>query len=336
MEQPICQATFFPTKANLVNTFVDLARLPSELIIQGLEEEALKVQQLLDSIESALGNFPMGSSDPFYINFECPEFEWEAKMTRVVQEFHGYVMAKMIEIISTVIPVTLSINVLGITVDIVKIFTDKEYVQNLKAQIAEDIDTFISSIESSFQSFTGKYGYDSLALKVEAAWSNFVSLINGGLLNLLYQKLGTLISTFQSTWNSLGLPALPTLTVIDIPGLIDSILSNLETTAQEKIQQLENLTIAGFNVLTMIGGEIRDKITNPERIIDRIVESLRNFAVEFPKKLIQEWMNLVTSFFNAIGLSALVDWITFTFCDFMNLIGIPSSITLPEGVPEPA
>lgn len=335
MEQPVCQATLLPTKANLTNLFVSLARLPSELILQGLEEEAAKVEQLLASIESALGNFPLSASNPFYIGLKVPEFEWENKVTKILQEYHTYVMGKMLEIISNVIPVTLSINVLGIAVDIVKIFTDKEYVQELKTQIADDIDAFIDSIESSFQTFTGRYGYDSLALKVEAVWSNFMSLLNGGLLNLLYDKLKVLISTFQSTWNSLGLPAIPDLTSIDIPGFIDSILNDLESTAEEKISQLENLTILGYNVLTMIGGEIQDKITNPERTIDRIVEAMRNFATDFPKKLILEWMDLVTSFFNAIGLSALVEWITFTFCDFMNLIGIPTTITLPEGVPEP-
>ena len=259
MEQPVCQATLLPTKANLTNLFVSLARLPSELKLQGLEEEADKVKQLLDSIESALGNFPLSASNPFYIGFEVPELEWENRVKKILQEYHTFVMGKMLEIISTVIPVTLSINVLGINVDIVKIFTDKEYVQELKKQIADNIDTFISSIESSFRSFTGKYGYDSLALKVEAAWSNFMSLLNGGLLNLLYDKLKVLISTFQSIWNSLGLPAIPDLTSIDIPGFIDSILTDLGTTAQEKITQLKDLTIAGYDVLTMIGGRNQDK-----------------------------------------------------------------------------
>jgi len=39
-------------------------------------------------------------------------------------------------------------------------------------------------------------------------------------------------------------------------------------------------------------------------------------------------MQLVQKFFKAIGLGSLIDWITFTFCDFLKLIGLPTSITL--------
>ena len=36
----------------------------------------------------------------------------------------------------------------------------------------------------------------------------------------------------------------------------------------------------------------------------------------------------VTGFFDAIGLGALTKWITFTFCDFLKLIGIPTTLDL--------
>ena len=39
-------------------------------------------------------------------------------------------------------------------------------------------------------------------------------------------------------------------------------------------------------------------------------------------------MNKVTSFFDKIGLGALTQWITFDFCMFMSLIGIPKTIDL--------
>jgi len=39
-------------------------------------------------------------------------------------------------------------------------------------------------------------------------------------------------------------------------------------------------------------------------------------------------MQKITSFLNAIGLSALTEWINFDFCKFLKLIGMPTSITV--------
>ena len=43
-------------------------------------------------------------------------------------------------------------------------------------------------------------------------------------------------------------------------------------------------------------------------------------------------MQKVTAFFDAIGLGALTQWITFTFCDFLTIIGFPKTIALPDSV----
>jgi len=39
-------------------------------------------------------------------------------------------------------------------------------------------------------------------------------------------------------------------------------------------------------------------------------------------------MELVTKFFEVIGLGKLVEFITFTFCDFLNVLGFPKTIDL--------
>jgi hypothetical protein len=43
-------------------------------------------------------------------------------------------------------------------------------------------------------------------------------------------------------------------------------------------------------------------------------------------------MEKVTSFFDAIGLGALTQWTTFTFCDFLTIVGFPTTIDLPASV----
>ena len=44
------------------------------------------------------------------------------------------------------------------------------------------------------------------------------------------------------------------------------------------------------------------------------------------------WMQKVTSFFDAIGLGSITQWITFNFCNYLTLVGFPKTIDLPESV----
>jgi hypothetical protein len=101
-----------------------------------------------------------------------------------------------------------------------------------------------------------------------------------------------------------------------------------EELRRQAIEQLESLNIAGFSVLDLIGGEPNDFVESLERKMDRFKRRLKNFGEEWPKYLIQEWMQKVQKFFNAIGLGALIEWITFTFCDFLKLIGFPAAISI--------
>ena len=45
-----------------------------------------------------------------------------------------------------------------------------------------------------------------------------------------------------------------------------------------------------------------------------------------------EWVNLVKKFFNAIGLGAILDLLTLTWCDVLKLIGMPFTIPAIAGV----
>ena len=84
--------------------------------------------------------------------------------------------------------------------------------------------------------------------------------------------------------------------------------------------------------MDLLGGEPNDFVESLEKRMDRFKTRLRDFGEEWPEFLIKEWMQKVTAFFEAIGLSALVQWITFTFCDFLKLIGLPSTISIPASI----
>ena len=62
--------------------------------------------------------------------------------------------------------------------------------------------------------------------------------------------------------------------------------------------------------------------------MERFLEGLRDFGENWPKYLLQEWLNTVKKFLDAIGLGKILDWVMFDFCDFLSLIGLPKSIDL--------
>ena len=112
-----------------------------------------------------------------------------------------------------------------------------------------------------------------------------------------------------------------------VASLFDSALDEAKTDL-EKLEALKEIKIAGFDVEALLGGEFNDNIESLEFKIARINAKLKEFEQNWQQFLLKEWMNKVTSFFDAIGLGALTQWITFDFCDFMKLIGIPTTIDL--------
>jgi hypothetical protein len=66
--------------------------------------------------------------------------------------------------------------------------------------------------------------------------------------------------------------------------------------------------------------------------VDRLIQQARDFAVNWPWYLLVEWIEKIAKFLEAIGLDKILEWIRFTFCDFLKLIGVPTSITI--NIPE--
>jgi hypothetical protein len=94
------------------------------------------------------------------------------------------------------------------------------------------------------------------------------------------------------------------------------------------ISQLEDLEILGFKISSLLGGDFTESTETLDFKIARISAKLKEFRENWQTYLLKKWMEKVTSFFDAIGLGALTEWITFTFCDFLKLIGIPTTVDL--------
>jgi len=340
-----CEPVLLPKPSDLTNIFNSIINQIALLEMSGLEKEAQELRDLLEGIEKILGSFPMSISDPVFPTITVPEIEWERRITAMIQEYHLFVQVKIMEIVNTVLPISFSVPVMGLSIDVVKLFTDPNYKTILKSQISANVDSFYALIPDTYKVFDGTYGLEVNDFKAEAVWNYIMSQLNKGALGILHGAFGGLIDKFSAIWSALGLPALPALTDLNVEALIQARIQAIEaqiknTTdidAQEALRReglaaLEKISLVGYSLMDLLGGEPNDFVESLEKRMDRFKTRLRDFGEEWPEFLIKEWMQKVTAFFEAIGLGALVQWITFTFCDFLKLIGLPSTISIPSTI----
>ena len=342
-----CEPVLLPKPSDLTNIFNSIINQIALLEMSGLEKEAQELRDLLEGIEKILGSFPMSISDPVFPTITVPEIEWERRITAMIQEYHLFVQVKIMEIVNTVLPISFSVPVMGLSIDVVKLFTDPNYKAILKSQISANVDSFYALIPDTYKVFDGTYGLEVNDFKAEAVWNYIMSQLNKGALGILHGAFGGLIDKFSAIWSALGLPALPVLTDLNVEALIqariqaiEAQIKNLdpkdidaaEALRREGLAALEKISLVGYSLMDLLGGEPNDFVESLEKRMDRFKTRLRDFGEEWPEFLIKEWMQKVTAFFEAIGLGALVQWITFTFCDFLKLIGLPSTISIPSTI----
>jgi len=326
-----CPATLLPTPANLSNMFGGLAAFPGKLTAlakttatseaEAYLKQAEDLQKTLDSIRSAFSPY-----DPKWEKLSIPEKEWEIMIQRLIEEYPTYIQAKIMSLISSF--VSFNMPLMGLSIDVVKLATDREYLTTLLDGIkGDEIDKLYALVPSEYKYFQGDYGLEAAELKkkqiIDYINNESAKFMNGQ----LFTGFGGLIGAFNEIWSALGLPALPVPLSLDVKGMIDAAIANAKTDA-EKIAALKNISIAGFKVEGLLGGEFTDNFDSMEFKIARISAKLKEFAEGYQLFLIREWMGKVTSFFDAIGLGTLTQYATLNFCTFMGLIGIPSSIDL--------
>lgn len=328
-----CSAVLLPTKGDLTNIFIQLANRPEQ-----------EIKDLLQEIDDLLGAFPISVSSPVFASLTIPEIEWEKRITALTQEYHLYVQVKILELIAEITPINFVVPIpgIGINIDLLKFFTDATYIITLKDQLVNQLNELYALIPDPYKVYDGEYGLVSDDFKLEALFSYIMSQLNKGALGLIHGAAGKLIELFDEIWSALGLPSLPALTNLDIETLIknriDSLRdelrdapANLKQEVREQIiTSLESISIpgTGFNLMDIIGGKPNEFIISDERRMERFLEGLRDFGENWPKYLMQEWLNTVKKFLDAIGLGKILDWVMFDFCDFLSLIGLPKSIDL--------
>ena len=404
-----CSDSTLPKKADFVNLFNQIAKIPTDLEMQineyraqieskvnqaekdlkglsleeiekGIDKEIGKAQlQAIDEIESKieeLEDIMEGIADllsPYWKKGQIRDWEKEAEdaIDELIQEFHIYIPVKMLELINKIIPLSFEVPILGLSIDVLKI-TDPAYQEELVNQIKNDVDKFYSMVDAKAQYYKGEFGLICDEYKAKLTWQYIKSEIMDWCTNTLHKMFTKLIDKFKEIWDALGLPSIIDLLNFDAEAWIrlqidlakekmDREVERIENQAEQLQEDIENFDankeiskIKGqmidevmdlsiplpspfdISIKEIFGGDIDKTVISIEQEIDKVVVAARDWKTITAKELFNIWLKKIKKFLDAIGLGKLLDFLTLTFCDVLELIGVPTSfdITLPE-LPEP-
>jgi len=303
-----CPDVLLPTPANLSNLFGGLAtmsyRYPDELA-----DLKAKLEQIEEDI--------LDIYNPKWEKIDIPEKKWDIMMTRLAAEYPMYVQKKILELINSLFPIEFNVTILGISIDILEFLEDPSSIRD--SLELEEIDSIYDLIPDEYKVWDK---FETADFKKESVINYIRSEVAKKMNLLMHGGFTGLIDLFDEIWDTLGLPSIPALEELDLEALI----------RDKTTEELESISIFGYSLNDLLGGEFDNNVDIDEYNKERLLKRAREFAEEWQTYLIKKWMEKVTSFFDAIGLGALTQWITFTFCDFLTIIGFPTTIDLPPSI----
>jgi hypothetical protein len=338
-----------PTKADLTNAIAKIGDVPSKLkvyLVTHADEITADAKEDIEKVIKDVEGFMeklQSLASPYWEKGTVRNWGKEAKdaVEELLQEFHIYVPVKIMELISKIIPVSFNVTILGIDIDVLKVLTKEEQTK-IKNQINENIDEFYALLPDSAKLFDGEFGVKCNEWKAKYTWKYIKTEIMDWVTNSIFKLGEELIGKFKDIWDALGLPKIPTAFEFDLESLIAGWKATAKAKYGEKTKEyneyikekLESLTIAGIDLTTIIGGKIDLSVQSLEDKIASMIADFRDFKVNWKKKLLLEWVETVKKFLDAIGLGAILDLLTLTFCDLLKLIGFPFKIdiTVPQEV----
>lgn len=389
-----------PTREDLINAINDIAKIPSQLRAEAVkikDELTAEAQEQIDKICEDIEKFIETISEilsPYWKKGQTRNWQKEARdaITEFIQEFHIYIPTKIAELISKLIPVSLTLSLFGLTIDCLRLFDPayqkelqdqitgitKEHLDKLK-ELKEDLEKgvmtqeefnkklkelnekkslivnkFFALIPENIRGFDGDFGVKCDEWKGKMTWQYIKTKIQEFLTGGIHAVFGKLIDKFDKIWDALGLPNLVALFTMDVPALIDAAIKSFKEKRDKLVEKLKDpdllgkardklleeirgvndkilsildeFSIFGFDIAKIIGGKIDETITSIEDKICEIKIAFEDFKQNWQKKLLFEWVTIVKKFFSAIGLGKIFDFMFFTLCDLLKLIGFPPSI----------
>ena len=303
-----CPDVLLPTPANLSNLFGGLATMSYRY-----PDELADLKEKLEQIEEDI----LDIYNPKWEKIDIPEKKWDIMMTRLAAEYPMYVQKKILELINSLFPIEFNVTILGISIDILEFLEDPSSIRD--SLELEEIDSIYDLIPDEYKVWDK---FETADFKKESVINYIRSEVAKKMNLLMHGGFTGLIGLFDEIWDALGLPSIPALEELDLEALI----------RDKTTEELESISIFGYSLNDLLGGEFDNNVDIDEYNKERLLKRAREFAEEWQTYLIKKWMEKVTSFFDAIGLGALTQWITFTFCDFLTIIGFPTTIDLPPSI----
>jgi len=308
-----CPAVLLPTPANLANYFKGLA---SHAYTYEIEE----LKKILEDLKPIFEPF-----DPKFKKLEIQEIEWEIRIQGLVDEFSTYVQSQLLKIVADLTSIEITVNILGIEVDVIKFVTDRTYLNTLFDDIDLDIDNLYELLPPEYKLYKDKF--DSLDFKKKTVKDFFKEKVKDF-------QTGNFIQGLQDLGLGFTLPTDPRAAA---KLAIQTIIADEKKDIEQQIEDLKNIQIGPFTIEQILGGEIKEKVEISEFQRDRLIKKLINFAQDYFAYLLKEVLSKITTAIEAIpGLDAIIAFLTFDFCKFLELIGVPKTIQLPGGIQEVA
>ena len=334
-----CPAVLLPTPANLVNYFKGLAsytytNAKDDLLEdiddlkEDFDEEKKKFQEDIDKIKEKLEELKpiFKPYDPEFKKVEIQEIEWEIRVQGLVDDFSTYVNGKLVEIVGELTPIEINVDILGIQVDVVKIATDPNYISTIfEDNFDKDIDSFYDLLPEEYQIYKDKFESQDFKKKT--------------IKDYLKEKVKEFqTGQFTKALEDLGLDfTLPEDPRKAVKEKVDKIIDDAEKDIDEQIEELKATKVGPFTLEEIMGGEISKKVEISEFERDKFKTKLLAFAQDYFAYLIKEALSkpAIIDAIKAIpGLDKIIAFLTFDFCKFLELIGVPKTIALPEGIIE--
>ena len=324
-----CPAVLLPTPANLVNYFKGLASYAytnaRDDLEDDIDEEVKKFQEDIDKIKETLEDLKpiFKPFDPNFKKIEIQEIEWEIRIQGLVDEFSTYVQSQLLKIVADLTPIEITVDILGLQVDLVKFATDRDYLNTLFDSIDEDVDSLYDLLPPEYKLYKDKF--DSLDFQKKTVKDYFKEKVKEF-------QTGNFIQGLKDLGLGFTLPTDPR-EAVELA--IQKIIDDTEKDIDQQIEDLKNIQVGPFTVEEILGGEITEKVEISEFQRDRLIKKLKNFAQDYFAYLIKEALSKITEAIKAIpGLDKIIAFLTFDFCKFLELIGVPKTIALPEGIIE--
>ena len=308
-----------PTKEDLVNAIQDIAKIPSDLRVflvevgdQITEEAIEKIEETIEDIEKFMEDLGDLLS-PYWEKGTIRNWAKEANdaITELLADFFNYIPTKIAELISKITPISLTITLFGISIDLTRIF-DKEYQKELKDQIGgitpefkkklaeleedlqkgvisqEDydkaiqelmeskskiIDKFFNFIPESLRGFDGEqFGLKCDEWKAKMTFQYLKKEIKEYLTNSLHKAFTKIISIFNKIFKALGMPAIIELfTKPDIGALIDSLIESAKEKRKKIMEDLQD---------PLLSEEDKEKLRKElDELGAGILDDIKNFSI---------------------------------------------------------